>query len=180
MKKYTTLLLLLFPLFLLTNCGENKKENTLSKDVDLTEATHQWSEKNMLEFERNCVGFLESEDVQNAKKYCDCLLESSVKAYPDPTVAMELEQNEIVELFINSNCVDDLLLIKIEDPWTDEVEQLFVEHCKTAQKEKGITEADADNYCSCALGEIKQIVPNPQHVMTLTEEELAQVLEKCK
>ena len=175
MKKYTTLLLCL-PFLLLIACGSDKKEETTAKGV--VESKHQWTEKNMLEFERNCVGFLESEDVENAKIYCDCLLESSMEAYPDPTDAMELEQNEIVELFVNSKCVDDLLLIKIEDPWTEEVEQLFLEHCKIAQKEKGI--ADAEAYCSCALGEIKQIVPNLHHVMTLTEEELARNLEKCE
>ena len=177
MKKYTALLFIL-PLFLLTNCGKEKKSETSTNEVEVSK--HKWTEKDKLEFERNCVGFLESEDVQNAKKYCDCLLESSIEAYPDPMVAMELEQNEIVSLFVNSKCVDDLLLIKIEDPWTEEVEQLFLQHCKTAQKEKGVAEADANTYCSCALGEIKQIVPNPQHVMTLTEEELAHVLEKCK
>lgn len=177
MKIYIALLLML-PLFLFNSCGKEKKIETQVKEVE--KSKHQWTEKDMLEFERNCVGFLESEDVQNAKQYCDCLLASSVKAYPDPAVAMELEQNEIVSLFVNSKCVDDLLLIKIEDPWTKEVEQLFLEHCKTAQKEKGVKEAEADNYCSCALGEIKQIVPNPQHVMTLTEEELTHILEKCK
>jgi len=179
MKKYTSSFLLLISILMLISCGKEKKKDT-SSTTETVESTHQWTEKNMLEFERNCVGFLESEDVQNAKKYCDCLLESSIEAYPDPTVAMELEQNEIVSLFVNSKCVDDLLLIKIEDPWTEEVEQLFLEHCKTAQKETGVAEADADTYCACALGEIKQIVPNPQHVMTLTEEELAHVLAKCK
>ena len=102
-----------------------------------------------------------------------------MEAFPDPAIAMELEQNEIVELFVNSKCIDDLLLIKIEDPWTEEVEQLFLEHCKTAQIEKGVTDNEADSYCSCALEEIKKIVPNPQHVMTLTEEELALILERC-
>lgn len=159
-------------------CGKEKKSET--SESEIVESEHQWTEKNMLEFERNCVGFLESEDVENAKKYCDCLLESSVEAYPDPAIAMELEQNQIVELFVNSKCVDDLLLIKIEDPWTEEVEQLFLEHCKTTQIENGITETEADNYCSCALDVIKKIVPNPQHVMALTEEELAHVLEKCR
>ncbi len=180
MKNYTALLLLILPLLLLTNCGENKKEATSSKELDAAKSKHKWTEKNMLEFERNCVGFLESENVENAKIYCDCLLKSSLEAYPDATIAMELEQNEIVELFVNSKCVDELLLIKIEDPWTEEVERLFLEHCKIAQKEKGVSDADASAYCSCALGEIKQIVPNPQHVMTLTEEELSHVLEKCK
>lgn len=177
MKKYTALLLLIFPLFLFNGCNKKIKEVSTEK-VDLQK--HEWTEKNMLEFERNCVGFLESEDVENAKEYCDCLLESSIEAYPDPAIAMELEQNQIVELFVNSKCVDDLLLIKIEDPWTEEVEQLFLEHCKTTQIEKGITDTEADNYCSCALDEIKKIVPNPQHVMALTEEELAHVLEKCR
>lgn len=180
MKTYTNLILILFTMFLLASCGKEKKGTTTSKEAEIVEIEHQWTEKDMLEFERNCVGFLESEGVENAKTYCDCLLESSVEAYPDPAVAMELEQNEIVELFIKSTCMDELLLIKIEDPWTEEVDQLFLEHCKIAQKEKGVTDADASDYCSCALGEIKQIVPNPHHVMTLTEKELAHILEACK
>lgn len=178
MKKYKTLILILVSIFLFVTCGKEKKSETSASEI--VESEHQWTEKNMLEFERNCIGFLESEDVENAKKYCDCLLESSIEAYPDPAIAMELEQNQIVELFVNSKCVDDLLLIKIEDPWTEEVEQLFLEHCKTTQIENGIAETEADNYCSCALDEIKKIVPNPQHVMALTEEELAHVLEKCR
>ncbi len=177
MKNYKTSILILFVTFLFISCEKEKKEaKTASEDVV---SKHQWTEKNMFEFERNCVGFLESEDVQNAKEYCDCLLKSSIEAYPDAEKAMELEQNEIVELFVNSECLDDLLLIKIEDPWTEEVEQLFIEHCNLAQKEKGVDQAAADSYCSCALEEIKKIVPNPQHVMSLTEEELAHVLEKC-
>ena len=176
MKKYTFLLLCV-PLMIFTGCGKEKKE---AASDPVAEAKHEWTEKNMLEFERNCIGFLESEDVENAKIYCDCLLESSVEAYPDPAIAMELEQNEIVELFVNSNCVDDLLLIKIEDPWTEEVDQLFLEHCKIAQIEKGVSDSQADDYCACALGEIKEIVPNPHHVMALTQEELDHVLKKCQ
>lgn len=178
MKKYKTSILFVFSVVLLLSCGKEKKETVSEKEV--VQSKHQWTEKNMLEFERNCVGFLESEDVQNAKEYCDCLLKSSVEAYPDAQVAMALEQNEIVDLFVKSKCLDDLLLIKIEDPWTDEVEQLFLEHCKIAQNEKGTSESDADAYCSCALGEIKKIVPNPQHVMALTEDELTHILEKCQ
>ncbi|MGI9531347.1 hypothetical protein [Lutimonas sp.] len=178
MKLYKTPILILFISFLFISCGKEKKEDKTTPEV--AESAHQWTEKNMLEFERNCVGFLESEDVKNAKIYCDCLLKSSIEAYPDAQVAMELEQNQIVELFVNSKCIDDLLLIKIEDPWTEDVEKLFLDHCKKAQKEKGATDEKANSYCDCALGEIKEIVPNPQHVMALTEEELAHILEKCK
>lgn len=178
MKKYTISILIVLTSVLFISCGKEKKE--AGSDSEVVKSKHQWTEKNMLEFERNCVGFLESEDVENAKIYCDCLLKSSIEAYPDAQVAMELEQNEIVELFVNSKCIDDLLLIKIEDPWTEEVEKIFLQHCKTAQKEKGVSESDADSYCSCALGEIKKIVPNPHYVMALTQEELTHVLEKCK
>ena len=178
MKEFKTYIFILVASFLFISCSKQKKEATSTPEVAASK--HQWTEKNMLEFERNCIGFLESEDVENAKSYCDCLLKSSIEAYPDPEKAMELEQNDIVELFVKSECLDDLLLIKIEDPWTNEVEQLFLEHCQISQIENGVSDSEAESYCSCALGEIKQIVPNPQHVMTLTEEELAHVLEKCK
>lgn len=172
-------MLLVFSLVLISSCGKEKKQEDTVQEPSV-EAKHQWTEINKLEFERNCVGFLESEGVENAKKYCDCLLASSIEAYPDPAVAMELEQNAIVDLFVASKCMDDLLLIKIEDPWTEEVEELFLKHCKEAQKANGETVERAEEYCSCALGEIKEIVPNPQHVMALTEDELSHILEKCK
>jgi len=107
-------------------------------------------------------------------------LEASVEKYPDPDVAAELEQNDIVHMFEESKCLDDILLIKIEDPWTEEVEKLFVEHCQKAQAEQGVTEDAAKAYCDCSLVEIKQIVPNPHHVMSLTQEELDHILDKCK
>ncbi len=177
MKKYTSLLLCVPFFYFLTCKTEKKVETVVEEDVQVE---HQWTEKNMLEFERNCVGFLESEGVENAKMYCDCLLKSSFEAYPDATIAMELEQNEIVKLFEDSECIDNLLLVKIEDPWTEEVEQLFIEDCKIAQGKKGIDDAEANAYCTCGLSEIKKIIPNPQHVMSLTEEELASILENCK
>ena len=178
MKSYTIHLVMLITI-LFISCNKGKEEgNTEKKEV--AETKHQWSEKEMLEFERNCIGSLESERVENAKVYCDCLLKSSVEAYPDPSVAIELEQNDIVALFEKSNCLDDLLMIKIEDPWTEEVEQLFLEHCKTSQIESGVSDSEADDYCDCALGEIKKIVPNPHHVMALTQEELDHIFAKCK
>ena len=178
MKKYRIPLLVLVVLFLFTSCGKEKKINTAATSDDVEK--HQWTEKNIQEFEKNCVGFLESEGVENATEYCDCLLESSVKAYPDPAVAFELEQNDIVALFEKSECLDDLLMIKIEDPWTEVVDSLFTEHCVIAQKKKGVPKDKAGAYCACALEEIKEIIPNPHHVMALTEEELDHILEKCK
>ena len=161
---------------LFTACAEKKKNAPAQEEP---ESTHQWTEKNKLDFEKNCVVFLQKEGVENPKPYCDCLLQSSLESYPDPEVAMELEHEHIAELFINSKCLDDLLLIKIEDPWTDEVEQVFLEHCRKGQQSKGVTEENANKYCDCALEEIKKIIPNPQHVISLTEEELQHILAKC-
>ena len=181
MKNYTTYLIAL-SLTLFFSCGNEKKneatEATAAGEPTATE--HQWTDKNKFEFERNCVAFLESEGVEKAKNYCDCLLETSLEAFPDPEVASELTQDEIVALFEKSECLDDLLLIKLEDPWTEEVEQMFLTHCQIAQKEKGVADEKAAAHCSCALDEIKEIIPNPHHVMTLTEEELAQILAKCE
>lgn len=180
MKK-SSFLLILCILSLMVSCN-SKKSNSLENEDKSVKAVaeHQWTDKHKFEFERNCVGFLEREGVVNAKEYCDCLLEASVTNYPDPEVAAELEQNDIVKMFEQSKCLDDLLLIKLEDPWTEEVENLFVEHCLKAQAEQGISEGDASAYCDCALGEIKEIVPNPHHVISLTQEELDHILDKCK
>ncbi len=181
MKNPIYLIVLLF--FLINvSCEKKKAESTAQEDEQslAAEPNHQWTEKNKLEFERNCVGFLEREGVVEAKSYCDCLLEVSLEQYPDPAVASELEQNDIVDMFEKSKCLDDVLLIKLEDPWTEEVEGLFVEHCRMAQAEQGVGSEEAEAYCACALDQIKEIVPNPQHVISLTQEELDHVLEKCK
>ena len=172
--------ILLFILFFSCTSGkkEDAKEDFQAGDAPVAE--HQWTDKNKFEFERNCVGFLEREGIVNAKEYCDCLLEVSIKNYPDPEVAAELEQNDIVEMFEKSRCLDDILLIKLEDPWTEEVEKLFVDHCQKAQADQGVAQDDAKAYCDCALLEIKEIVPNPHHVMSLTQEELDHILDKCK
>ncbi len=161
---------------ILTTCGKEKKE---AHDLESQETSHQWTERNKLEFEKNCAVFLEKEGVEDPSPYCDCLLQSSLSSYPDPEVAMELEQEHMSELFLKSKCLDDLLLIKIEDPWTEEVEQIFLKHCYEAQLTSGASAGNADHYCSCALEEIKTIIPNPQHVLTLTEEELQHILSKC-
>ena len=171
---------LLALLLISCNSGKKKEPASESKEPETSTVQHQWTDKHKLEFERNCVGILEREGVVNAKNYCDCLLESSVKNYPDPEVASELEQNDIVDLFEESNCLDDILLIKLEDPWTEEVEKLFVKHCQEAQAQQGVTEDAAKSYCDCALVEIKEIVPNPHHVMSLTQDELDHILNKCK
>ena len=171
---------LLTLLFISCTSGKKNDPTSESKELEATAVQHQWTDKHKLEFERNCVGFLEREGVVNAKEYCDCLLEASVTNYPDPEVASELEQNDIVKMFEESKCLDDILLIKIEDPWTEEVEKLFVKHCQEAQAEQGVGEDAAQAYCDCALVEIKEIVPNPHHVMSLTQEELDHILNKCK
>jgi len=62
----------------------------------------------------------------------------------------------------------------------EEVEKIFLDECLTSAKKKYSSEEEAKTYCDCALVEIKKIIPNPQHVITLTENELNLILEKCK
>ncbi len=169
----------LFSFAMLTVFIVSCKNSAKKEDKIKEETVHNWSEINIAEFQKNCTGFLEIEGVENPAKYCDCLLDSSIEAYPDAKKAIELEQHEIVSLFEDSKCIDDILLIKIEDPWTQEVEALFMENCKQQQKTLDVEMETAESYCVCALEKVKQIIPNPQHVIALTEEELDHVLESC-
>jgi hypothetical protein len=139
-----------------------------------------WSEEDKNRFNSNCVEFREAEGVTDAEKYCDCLLQSSMEKYPEVQEAMELEQTAIVTLFEQSKCIDELLLVKIEHPWTEETEALFLEHCKEGRSKQGMSEVNAEKYCNCALAEVRVLIPNPHHVISLTEEELAHVFNKCK
>ena len=169
---------MVFAFLVLTGCKQTKKDEKPS-DTSM-EALQTWSEEDRIQFNSNCLGFLEREGVADAGKYCDCLLESSMKNYPDVQEAMELEQTEIVTLFEQSKCVDELLLVKIEHPWTEEAEALFLEHCQEGKQQQGMSEMDAAKYCNCALAEVRVLIPNPQHVISLTEEELTQIFNKCE
>jgi hypothetical protein len=93
---------------------------------------------------------------------------------------MELEQNQIVQLFEASECLDDILMVKIEDPWTDEVSALFLKHCREAQAATGVEDATAETYCSWALDKVREIIPYPHHVIALSEEELVEILKQCR
>lgn len=158
------------------SCNQkSSQENSIEADV-----THSWTETDMISFQSNCIGFLENEGVSDPSKYCNCLLESSLIKYPDVEEAMELEQHEIVSMFENSDCIDELLLVKIEQPWTEESEELFIKSCQESKMRQGLTEGQSLEYCSCALEEVKLIIPNPQHVISLTEEELKRVFNKCE
>ena len=176
MKHITVLLALAF--LILSGCKQMKKDEVPS-DPGM-EPLQSWSEEEKDRFNSNCVGFLEGEGVADAEKYCDCLLQSSMEEYPDVEEAMELEQTEIVTLFEQSKCIDELLLVKIEHPWTEEAEGLFLEHCQEGKRQQGLTGEDAKKYCDCALAEVRVLIPNPHHVISLTEEELEQVLNKCQ
>ena len=176
MKHITILLALAF--LILSGCKQGKKDEAPSGYG--AESLQTWSEEGKNRFNSNCVGFLEREGVADAEKYCDCLLQSSMEEYPDIQEAMELEQTEIVTLFEQSRCIDELLLVKIEDPWTGEAEDLFLEHCQEGKRQQGMSEEDAQKYCDCALDEVRLLIPNPHHVISLTEEELAQIFNKCQ
>lgn len=174
----STTVLLACAFLIVLGCKEEKKNETPS--VSAVEALPEWSDEDRTRFNSNCVGFLGAEGVADSEKYCDCLLESSMAKYPDVELAMELEQTEIVSLFEQSECIDELLLVKIEHPWTEEAEELFKKHCKEGKMQQGSSDDDAEKYCDCALAEVRELIPNPHHVISLTEEELLQVFSKCQ
>ncbi len=126
---------------ILSGCKQGKKDEAPAGSG--MEAGQAWSEEDKDRFSSNCVGFLEGEGVAQAEKYCDCLLQSSMEEYPDVQEAIELEQTEIVTLFEQSKCIDELLLVKIEHPWTEEAEGLFLEHCQEGKRQQGMTGEDA-------------------------------------
>lgn len=174
----------IFVIFLglfITSCANRKKETAnQEKAKTTTEISHNWTDHDILAFEKNCNGFLIAQAVENPEKYTDCLLKTVIEEYPNPDDAISLNQNELVALFENSNCLDDILLVKIESPWDEEVEKIFLKECLANAKKNYSSEEEAKTYCDCALEEIKKIIPNPQHVIMLTEEELNTILENCK
>lgn len=173
-----TIVLLVFAFLIISGCKQKKKDVTPS-DSSL-ESLQVWPEQEKNRFYSNCVEFLERDGVADAKKYCDCLLESSMEKYPDIAEAMELEQTEIVNLFEQSNCLDEYLMVKIEDPWTEEVSAVFLEHCQKSKIASGSDEEDALKYCSCALEKIKELIPQPQHLIQLTPEEWESIVKDCQ
>ena len=183
MRINTKSLLFLIALFTFLSCKQNDKRKLDIQVDDLkkeTASSSVWMKNEKKLFENNCVVYLEKEAVNNAKAYCDCLLETTIENYPNPEEAFNLEQNDIVLLFEESKCLDELLIIKIEDPWTEEVSKLFLTNCVTAQIKNEVSTKKAEEYCSCALEKVKTIIPNPHHVMSLTKSELNQVFDTCR
>ena len=176
MKRIT--ILWVFALLVITSCKQKQKE--VVPEESGTEMESAWTEVDRVSFKSNCEGFLMAEGVSDTETYCDCLLESSMEKYPDIDKAMELEQTQIVSMFEESDCIDELLLTKIDHPWTSEAEALFLEGCMAGRIKQGMSDADATSYCECALTEVRQLIPNPQHVISLTEEELSQISSKCQ
>ena len=172
------IVLLVFAFLISSGCKQKKKDETTSTSG--VESVQVWPEEEKNRFLSNCVGFLEREGIATAETYCDCLLESSMEKYPDIEEAMELEQTEIVTLFEQSNCLDDYLMVKIENPWTEEVSAVFLEHCQKSKTESGSNEDDALKYCSCALEKIKELIPQPQHLIQLTPEEWESIVKDCQ
>ena len=173
----STVVLMALAFLSIAGCKQKKDKEVADT---YTEVSQAWSSNDRARFNKNCVGFLTNEGVTEATKYCDCLLQSSMEKYPDVAEALELEQTEIVALFEQSQCIDELLLVKIEHPWTDEAESLFLESCQEGRRQQGMKDEDAEKYCDCALSEVRVLIPNPHHVISLTEEELSQIFEKCQ
>lgn len=177
MKNLVILLVLLSTLVACKNKVESQEP--VSEPVSGEIAT-DWTGEQDEAFLKNCNGFLDNEGVKEGKAYCDCLLEATKKEHPDPETAMALEQEAIVELFEESGCLDDYLMVKIEDPWTDEVSAAFLEQCQKTQQEAGADSESAEAYCTCALEKVKALIPQPQHLIQLTQEELNTILKDCK
>ena len=183
MKKliYQYSILILFSALLLTGCGNKKKDKPETNQTETTvNKSHKWNDEDKQVFKNNSNSFLKAHSVENPEKYTDCLLETVMKEYPDPDKAMDASQNEMADLFESSDCLDDLTMVKIISQWNKETETIFIRECVKNAKKHYKTEADAKSYCECVLTEIKKIIPNPQHVVTLTEEEYNSVIKKCE
>jgi hypothetical protein len=171
--------LAIFSGLLLTSC-ENKKKESLGEEKTTTEKKDNWTSEAKQAFKDNSNAFLIAHSVDNPEKYTDCLLKTVMDKYPNPDEAMEIGQNELSDLFEKSSCIDDLVLVKIVSAWNAETEKIFLKNCINSAQKNAMIAKDAKSYCDCALGKIKKMIPNPQHVITLTEEEYKTILKECK
>ncbi len=173
--------LVVFSGLLLTSC-ENKKKDTVNQEVlkTATEKTHNWTENDKLAFQKNSNGFLIAHSVENPEKYTNCLLKTVMNKYPNPDDALELDQNELSVLFEKSTCINDLVLVKIISAWNEETEQMFLKNCISSAQKNTMTTDEAKTYCDCALAKTKKIIPNPQYLIALTDEEYNSILKDCK
>lgn len=165
--------------FLLVNCKNQSKERN-TEVQELEEIKIEWTKEQKNEFIQNCNVFLENDGVDGTVNYCTCLLEATMNAHPDPETAMELEQNDIVSLFEESGCLDDYLMVKIEDPWTEEVSMAFLDSCKKSRVEMGDSDEVANEYCACSLAKIKELIPQPQYLLQLTTDEWNAIKKSCE
>ena len=177
--KYT--LITLFMSLITFSCSTKKKEDVATtKKETVTEKKQAWTNEQIESFKQNSNLFLKAHAVENPDKYSDCILKITMEKYPDAEDALSSSQNEMLTLFEKSNCLDNLLLVKIESAWNKDTEALFLKNCISSAKKNAMTDKDAKDYCDCALTKVKKIIPNPQYAIKLTEEEYKSVLEDCK
>ncbi len=173
--------LVVFSGLLLTSCETKKNESTNKEKSETSVVKKQnWTTEAEQAFKENSNGFLIAHSVENPEKYTDCLLKTVMDKYPNPDDALELGQNELSVLFEKSACINDLVLVKIISAWNKETEQMFLENCMSSSQKNTMTADEAKTYCDCALAKTKKIIPNPQYLIALTDEEYNSILKDCK
>lgn len=139
-----------------------------------------WDEEDRIAFIETCQQAAGEFSSEGASGYCDCLLDVLVERYPEPAQTINLGQAEWEELILDSDCHGPEFEEALAVFWGEEAEEAFKKGCETAALKSGSSEEEAERFCSCALEQTKETLPNPHHTNAFTEEELKQIMEACE
>ena len=161
----------------LVACGGSPESNTAEVAV---EVSHNWSEKEVESFVRQCNVIAADFAGDRASEYCDCVRDLILAEEPDPEVAHAMEDHEWMALLNNSKCHEEFDIPMIENKWTDEVKVSFITGCIESASARFDDEEKATNFCECALEKTMAEIPNINYAISMTEEELARISAECE
>ena len=171
---------LIYPLLcfaLMVGCQNS--ENQQTKENEITLSDHQWTEVELNEFSIQCNTVAKYFAGDKAEEYCDCVIELITSDVPDPDVAHEMADHEWIALLENSTCHEKFDIPMIENKWTDEVTKSFLTGCIESAIDRYEDAETAKEFCNCSLEKTKELIPNPNFAIMLTEEEYRQILSSC-
>lgn len=146
-----------------------------------------WPRDRQKNYTEDCLKTMGQEfGTTSPKKVCQCMLEKSMRQYPDPDQidrefedpAEEQRQMAAYAREIIFPCLNEAHA----DHWLPEMEKQFREACRTNAKEY-LNEANTDKYCTCMEERMKKAYPGAGDFANLSianmDQEIADLAEGC-
>lgn len=127
-----------------------------------------WTEADKKLFLQNCIENSRKGLGERTESYCNCLLDTTVKKYPDAKKAMHLSMGENLDLM--KNCLKG---------WTAYEQKVFIDTC-IAKSAYTLGAEKAKSYCDCMLIKVRKKYPDAIHADELKVADAIEMAKGCQ